>query len=189
MTGPLRHFEQACDETALLLPTVRAMGESIEAIAALMVAAWDGDGKILMAGNGGSAADAIHFNEELVVRYKRDRRPLASVSLLDGASLTCVGNDYGFDRVFSRQVDALGQAGDVFVGFTTSGNSENIRLALEAAQKAGLKTVGFLGKDGGKCLPLCDAALVVPSNATARIQEMHQLAYHALCEYFDEWAE
>lgn len=188
MTPPARAFELACDETSQLLPKARALASVVNSIAATMVACWDGGGKILIAGNGGSAADAIHFSEELVVRYKRNRRPLASIALLDSAAITCAGNDFGFDTIFSRQVEGLGRPGDVFIGFSTSGNSENIRRAFEVARAAGLKTIGFFGKDGGCCRGLCNVALVIPSESTARIQEMHQLAYHALCEYFDDWA-
>jgi len=188
MMLPSRALELACDETVELLPKVRAMGPTVTQIAEAMIACFEGGGKILMAGNGGSAADALHFSEELTVRYKRDRRPLASIALMDPTAITCAGNDMGYNAIFSRQVEALGRAGDVFVGFTTSGNSDNMRLAFDAARKLGMKTIGFLGKTGGACRECCDIPLVIPSSETARIQEMHQLIYHALCEYFDAWA-
>jgi len=108
------------------------------------------------------------------------------MSLLDTAAVTCAGNDFGFEQVFSRQIEAFGNPGDVFIGFTTSGNSPNMLLAFEAARKQGLVTAGFLGKDGGKAKALCDIAIVVPSPITARVQEGHKLLYHSLCEWVDQ---
>jgi D-sedoheptulose 7-phosphate isomerase len=157
--------------------------QALERICALVVECLDMGGKILTLGNGGSAADAVHLSEELIGRYRDDRPPLAAVSLVaDAPALTCIANDYGFERIFERQVEALCRPGDVIVAFSTSGNSENVVLALEAARACGGRTVGLLGRDGGKCLALCDAALVVPSSHTARIQEVHGLALHVICE-------
>lgn len=182
------YLSESIDQTAALLAGVHAMGPAVNQLAMLLITAWDGGGKILFAGNGGSAADAMHFAEEFVVRYRRDRKALAAIALLDTTVVTCAGNDLGYDQIFSRQVEALGRPGDVFVGLTTSGNSRNIALAFEAAKRMGLKTVGFLGKDGGRCKALCDLPLVVPSPVTARVQEMHKLIFHSLCEYVDAWA-
>ncbi|MDB5324756.1 MAG: gmhA [Phycisphaerales bacterium] len=182
------YLSESIDQTAALLAGIRAMGPAVDQLAAMLTTAWGGGGKILFAGNGGSAADAMHFAEEFVVRYRRDRKALAAIALLDTTVVTCAGNDLGYGQIFSRQVEALGRPGDVFVGLTTSGNSQNIALAFEAAKRNGLKTVGFLGKDGGKCKTLCDLPLVVPSPVTARVQEMHKLIFHSLCEYVDAWA-
>jgi D-sedoheptulose 7-phosphate isomerase len=142
--------------------------------------------RILVCGNGGSAADAQHFAAELSGRYVKERRALAGIALsVDTSALTAIGNDYGFDQVFSRQVEALGRPGDLLVGISTSGNSPNIIRAVEAAKELGLRTLGLLGRDGGKLKELCDDALVVPSPVTARIQEIHLMAYHFWCEAID----
>jgi len=142
--------------------------------------------RILVCGNGGSAADAQHFAAELSGRYVKERRALAGIALtVDTSALTAIGNDYGFDRVFSRQVEALGRPGDLLVGISTSGNSPNIILAVEAARGLGMRTLGLLGRDGGKLKDLVDDALVVPSAVTARIQEIHLMTYHFWCEAID----
>lgn len=143
-------------------------------------------GRILVAGNGGSAADAQHLAAELSGRYLKERKALAGIALTtDTSALTAIGNDYGFDVVFSRQVEALGRPGDLFIGISTSGNSPNIIKAVESAKELGLKTLGLLGRDGGKLKGLVDDALIVPSTVTARIQEVHQMIYHFWCEAID----
>jgi len=143
--------------------------------------------KILVCGNGGSAADAQHFAAELTGRYVRERRALAAIALTtDTSSLTALGNDYSFDRIFARQVEALGRPGDLLVGISTSGNSANVIAAVESAHALGLRTVGLLGKDGGRLKALVDDPLVVPSTVTARIQEVHLMVYHFWCEVLDE---
>lgn len=142
--------------------------------------------KLLMCGNGGSAADAQHFAGELVGRFKKERRPIAAIALTcDSSVVTCVGNDFGFDQVFARQVEALGQSGDIFLAITTSGNSRNVELALHQAKKSGLFTIGFLGNDGGSVRNLCDLSIVVNSMNTARIQEAHIFLIHSICENLD----
>ena len=142
--------------------------------------------RILVAGNGGSAADAQHLAAELSGRYLKERRALAGIALTtDTSALTAIGNDYGFDFVFSRQVEALGRPGDLFIGISTSGNSPNVIKAVESAKELGLKTLGLLGRDGGKLKGLVDDALIVPSSVTARIQEVHQMVYHFWCEALD----
>jgi len=142
--------------------------------------------KVLVCGNGGSAADAQHFAAELAGRYVKERRALAGIALtVDTSALTAIGNDYGFDHVFSRQVEALGRPGDILVGISTSGNSPNVILAVEAAKALGMRTLGLLGRDGGKLKDLVDDALVVPSKVTARIQEVHLMTYHFWCEAID----
>lgn len=140
-------------------------------------------GKILFFGNGGSAADAQHLATELTVRYITDRKPIAAIALsTDTSALTAIGNDYGFEHLFSRQIEAIGRPGDVAIGITTSGNSTNVIGGLQKARDMGMKTVAFTGKDGGQ-LPIFnpDVTLLVPSNTTARIQEMHITLGQMLC--------
>jgi D-sedoheptulose 7-phosphate isomerase len=142
--------------------------------------------KILVCGNGGSAADAQHLAAELSGRYVKERKALAGIALTtDTSALTAIANDYGYDLVFSRQVEALGRPGDVLIGISTSGNSANVIKAVESAKALGMHTIGLLGKDGGKLKALMDEALVVPSPVTARIQEVHQMVYHFWCECLD----
>lgn len=141
-------------------------------------------GKLLLCGNGGSAADAQHIAGEFVNRFHlEDRRGLPAIALsTDGGVLTCIANDTGFDRVFARQIEALGARGDVCLLISTSGTSPNIVAAAEQSRAQGLKTIGLLGRDGGRVRSLCDAALVVPSHDTQRIQETHNLIGHIICE-------
>ena len=157
--------------------------EKIEEIALLMATVLQGGGTIFWCGNGGSAADSQHFAAELVGRFNRDRPALRSVALTtDSSTLTCVANDFSFEDIFSRQIQALGRRGDLLVGISTSGNSPNVLRAFEAGKTGGLHSVGLLGKSGGKARALVDHALVVPSDSTARIQEMHVLVGHCLCD-------
>lgn len=143
--------------------------------------------KILFCGNGGSAADAQHLATELTIRYKNDRDAIAAIALTtDTSALTAAGNDLGFENIFARQVEALGQGGDVLIGISTSGKSENVLRALTVAKNKGLKTVGLSGKDGGKMQGQCDVLLVVPSDTTARIQEMHITLGQMLCGALEE---
>ncbi len=138
-------------------------------------------------GNGGSASDSQHLAAELVGRYREERQPLRSTALnTDTSVLTCIGNDFGFDEVFSRQVKALGRPGDVLVVISTSGNSPNILSAIEAAGSLEMATVGLLGRDGGLAMSMVDEAIVIPSDSTARIQECHILIGHILCELIEE---
>lgn len=143
--------------------------------------------KVLLAGNGGSAADAQHFAGEIVGRFLMERNAIPALSLcVDPSVMTCIGNDYGYEEVFARQVQGLGKEGDAFIGISTSGNSENIIRAITEARKKNMFVVGFLGKDGGKIKDLCDVALVVPSNSTPRIQEIHTFTVHLLCEMIEK---
>lgn len=170
----------AFEEANLTLPSV------IVKIAQILNECLKNGGKILICGNGGSAADAQHFAAELSGRYKKERDGLAAVALTtDTSALTAIGNDYGFEFVFSRQVDALGVSGDVLIGISTSGQSENVLKAFKAAKKKGLVCVGFSGKKGGKMNEICDVNLVVPSSDTPRIQEMHILSIHSVCQLID----
>src|SRR5215471_519574 len=142
--------------------------------------------KLLVCGNGGSAADASHFATELVVRFAKDRRALSAICLTsDSGILTAAGNDYGFDEVFARQVAAFGVPGDVLICLTTSGTSRNVIRALEEAKARKLKTIAFLGRDGGSSTGIADSDLLVKSDSTARIQEAHQVLLHVLCEIIE----
>jgi D-sedoheptulose 7-phosphate isomerase len=139
--------------------------------------------KILIFGNGGSAADAQHIAAELTGRYKKERRGLPAIALTtDTSALTAIGNDYGYSRIFDRQVEALANTGDLLIGISTSGNSENVLHALKLGRELGCKTIGFSGRDGGAMNDVCDINLIVPSNDTPRIQEMHILIGHILCQ-------
>ena len=142
--------------------------------------------KILICGNGGSAADAQHFAAELVGRFVTERRGLPAIALTtDTSIITSIGNDYSYDVIFSRQVEALGNEGDMLIGISTSGNSKNVLEAVTLAKTKGMKTVGMLGKDGGELVKQCDEALVVTCNTTARVQEVQELTYHIICEIID----
>jgi D-sedoheptulose 7-phosphate isomerase len=159
------------------------LAQVIEEIAARTAQSLRDGGKMLLAGNGGSAADAQHIAAELLSRFKRDRNPLPAIALTtDTSVLTAIGNDYGYEFVFERQVNGLGRKGDVFVGITTSGRSPNILTALKAARANGLVNIGFTGTGGAAALrPFCDVLLVAPSDETAVIQQIHITAAHAIC--------
>lgn len=143
---------------------------------------FESGGKVLIAGNGGSLADAMHFAEEWTGRFRRERRPLPAMVLNDPTHLTCVGNDYGFDFVFSRMVEAFAKPEDIVILLSTSGNSPNLIYAAEAAKKAGARLVGFLGRGGGKLGPMCDQVVMAPGETSDRIQEIHMLSLHILIE-------
>ena len=165
---------------------INTMEEKLEAASALAVETLKNGNKILLCGNGGSAADAQHIAAELTGRYKTERRGLPGIALTtDTSALTAIGNDYGYDRVFDRQVEALAQKGDLLIGISTSGNSKNVLNALKTAREMGCKTLGLTGRDGGEMNILCDVNLVVPSNDTPRIQEMHILFAHTICQIID----
>lgn len=158
---------------------IRASGDA-------MTRALRAGGKILTAGNGGSAADAMHLAEELVGRYKGNRRALAAVALnSDATALTCIANDFSFDEIYSRQVEALGRKGDVLVVFSTSGNSPNVLNALAAARKCGMVTVAMLGKSGGKAAGRADHEIIIASQDGARVQEAHTLILHLWLELIE----
>jgi D-sedoheptulose 7-phosphate isomerase len=143
--------------------------------------------KILIFGNGGSAADAQHIAAEFTGRYKTERRGLPAIALTtDTSALSAIGNDYGYDRVFDRQVEALANSGDMLLGISTSGNSKNVINALRLGKQMGCKTAGFSGRDGGGMSDVCDVNLIVPSDNTPRIQEMHILFGHTMCQIIDE---
>ncbi len=159
----------------------------IEEVAQKCVALYRGDKKTILAGNGGSAADAQHIAAELVGRYGFDRPSIPSLALTtDTSNLTAIGNDYGYDQVFSRQLEGMGQEGDIFIGISTSGNSINILKAFESAKKKGIFTVALTGRDGGEMAKLADIALIVPSDSTPRIQESHILIGHIICDIIEK---
>ena len=169
-----------------LLPKVEALAPQLQRTGDAMLAAWGRGGKVMVAGNGGSAADAMHLAEELCVRFVKNRRALAAIALCDPTVITCAANDFGYDEVFARQVEALGNEGDVLVVLSTSGNSASILRAIERAKSRKLVTVSFLGKDGGRARGTCDIEMIVPAQAPHRIQEGHKLLYHTLCEWVDD---
>jgi len=154
---------------------------------AMLVETFSRGGKLLVMGNGGSAADAQHFAAEIVGRFKMERRGLPAIALsTDTSILTAVGNDYGFDDVFSRQIEALSSSGDLAIGISTSGNSPNVLKALKLAREKGCRTIGLLGKDGGTIKDVCDLALIVPTNDTPRIQEGHITIIHIVCDLLEK---
>lgn len=167
--------------------TYKSISESLIDAANMCINCLKSGGKILLFGNGGSAGDAQHIAAELVGRYKNERKALPALALTtDTSALTCIGNDYGYDKVFSRQIEALALKGDVVIGISTGGTSINVIRALKAAKNIGCNTIGFSGRGGGKFNSLCDTNLVVKAEETARIQEMHILIGHIICQLIDE---
>ena len=179
------HSERALTEHVELAGRVRELLPEAERVAATLIRTYERGGRVYTFGNGGSSADAAHFAEELVGRYKRERRPLAAQSLsIDASALTCIANDYSYDEVFERQVRGFVREGDVVIGFSTSGRSPNVVRGLAAALELGATTVLFTGANGG----VAELVLAVPSESTARIQEMHVLLLHLILEEVDRWA-
>lgn len=179
----LDNLEQHAD----VMRRLPALDADVERVGALLAAVLQAGNKLLVCGNGGSAADAQHLASELTGRFIKDRRPLAAIALsTDSSALTCIGNDYGFDDVFARQVQGLARPGDCFIGISTSGRSPNVLKAAAAAREAGAKVVGLLGRDGGPLLAESDLAIVAPSDVTARIQEVHILVIHTLCGLIED---
>lgn len=187
MSGP-EHVRRALDELAALAARVAAEHADVaSAIADRYAAALRAGGTLFFAGNGGSAADAQHIATEYVVRFRSNRAPLRAMALTtDTSVLTACANDMGFDAVFARQIEAHGRPGDVLVLHSTSGDSPNVVRAAQSARARGMTVVAFLGRDGGRVKALADVALVVPSEHTARIQELHLALEHAICEMVEE---
>jgi D-sedoheptulose 7-phosphate isomerase len=180
-------IEEHFNEHRATLDSVVDLSVSIEKVANLLIRCLKNDGTIFWCGNGGSASDSQHLAGELVGRFSGDRRPLKSIALTaDSAVMTCIVNDYGYEHIFSRQVEALGSEGDVLVGITTSGNSENVLHAFIAAEQKSMETIGLLGKGGGKAASSVNQSIIVPSKSTARVQEMHILIGHILCDLIEQ---
>lgn len=172
----IEELQETLQRTSALIPTVTAF-------ATALFDAFTAGNKLLTCGNGGSSAEAGHFAEEFTGRFWRERRSLPGVCMsIDGMTLTCIGNDYGFDEVFARQVQGYGRPGDVLAAFSSSGNSENVIRALKAARDQGLITASFCGKGGGRSLGMADYELIVPSDSTMRVQETHLFLLHMVCE-------
>ena len=178
-----KHIQEHND----VLDSILQLDESIEKVANIFLSCLERGGTIFWCGNGGSASDSQHLAGELVGRFVDERKPLKSIALTaDSAVMTCIVNDYGYEHIFSRQIEALGVKGDVLVGISTSGNSENVIHAFEIAKQHGITTIGLLGKGGGKCASVSNQSIIVPSQSTARIQEMHILIGHILCDLIEE---
>jgi D-sedoheptulose 7-phosphate isomerase len=186
----INRIQEHFDEAAQLLEAVKSDGvlmQRIEEGGQGMIEALAHKGKIISCGNGGSMSDAMHFAEELSGRYRENRPGLAAISCSDPSHLTCVGNDYGFEHVFSRFVEALGQPGDVLLAISTSGNSQNVILAAKAAKSAGMKVVGLTGRGGGDLAPLCDVVVSIPWEGYAdRVQELHIKVIHAWIDQIEQ---
>ena len=187
---PVPSFIDSIAELRAVLQATEALAPQVESASHAILESLKNGGKLLTCGNGGSAADAMHLAEELVGRYHKDRRALPAICLnADPTAITCICNDYGYEKVFSRGIEALGKGGDVLVGFTTSGNSANVLAAFAAAKSMGITTVLLAGRDGGKARGSCDHEIIVPSDSTSRIQEIHTLVLHQWLESIDavEW--
>jgi phosphoheptose isomerase len=176
-------FEKAVDDAVASLGQIRQLEPALLQAADLVRSCLVGGHKLLVCGNGGSAADGADFATEYTCRFIRDRKAYPAINLAAcGSLLTAVGNDYGYEQSFSRQVEAFGKSGDVLVAISTSGNSPNILLALARARELGLRSVALLGKDGGKAKGLADVELIISSRVTARVQEGHKFLLHSICE-------
>jgi D-sedoheptulose 7-phosphate isomerase len=187
MQSLIRNSIQATKATIELALADAQLIASVEAAGLRCIEALKAGKKILLAGNGGSAADSQHIAAELVSRLNYDRPGLSAIALTtDTSALTAIGNDYGYDRVFARQLESIGQAGDVFIAISTSGNSSNILAALEAAGSKGIATIGLTGKSGGKMAGMCDITLKMPSSCTPNIQECHIMFGHIICQMIED---
>lgn len=188
MSDGLERLRLQLDEHAALVQAMEGLLPKVERVARAVCDAFGAGHRLYTMGNGGSAADALHLAEELLGRFRRDRRPLPAGSFVaDPTGLTCISNDYGWENVFARQAEGLVRKGDIVVGISTSGNSENVVRAMLMARQLGAVTIALTGATGGKLAGLADHLLNVPSTATARIQEMHILMIHLVCERIDDW--
>ncbi|MEX0654388.1 MAG: SIS domain-containing protein [Phycisphaeraceae bacterium] len=179
-------LDRNLEELSQLLPKMTGLDAPLLRLGQAMLACWQRRGKVLIAGNGGSAADAMHFAEELVVRFKKNRQALAALALCDPTTITCAGNDFSFDHVFARQVEALGNASDMLIVMTTSGNSENLIRAVTRAKEQDMITAVLTGESGGRLHGMCDIELMIPTDVTHHVQEGHKILYHTLCQWIDE---
>ena len=187
MQSRIKHMFQASIETKQQALTV--LPAAIENASLMMVSSLLNEGKLLACGNGGSAGDAQHFSSEMLNRFERERPSLPAIALTtDSSTITSIANDYSYEEVFSKQIRALGQEGDVLLAISTSGNSANVVLAIHAAHDRNMHVVALTGRDGGQIAPLLlpdDVEIRVPSNVTARVQEVHLLVIHSLCDLID----
>jgi len=183
-----RHaIEAICDEHLRVATAVRSLAPDVNRVVDIIARSMAAGGALLVCGNGGSAADAQHIAAELTGRVFRDRKPLRALARhANTSSLTAIGNDYGYDEVFAREVGAHGRGGDVLLAISTSGNSRNVVRAIEAAREKQMSVIGLTGEHGGKMRGLCDVCLCVPSSSTPRIQECHILIGHAICELLEQ---
>mgnify|MGYP000282823565 FL=1 len=187
MINYIKNQIQASIDTKQNILKDEALMQTIAQVGRECVDLYKNGKKTLLAGNGGSAADAQHIAAELVGRYGFDRPSIPSIALTtDTSNLTAIGNDYGYDKVFSRQMEGMGSEGDLFIGISTSGNSVNIVNAITAAKEKGVKTVALVGRDGGEMARIADYAIIVPSNDTPRIQESHILIGHMICDIIEK---
>ncbi len=180
-----RYLKQSYSDAAAAIQTVLEDPETVEktaAVAEKIVNIFQNNGKVLICGNGGSACDAMHFAEEFTGRYRKNRKALPVISLTDASHITCVGNDFGFDSIFSRGVEAYGQPHDMLIGLSTSGNSANIMKAVEVAKNQEMATVTLLGKDGGILKNKADIEWIVPASTSDRVQEVHMTILHIIIE-------
>lgn len=183
----LTHFQTSLAEAEETFASLRALEEPLAEAAGIVLSALTSGHKLLFCGNGGSAADAAHIATEFTCRFKEDQRPYPALALnADGGLLTAIGNDYAFQEIFCRQVQAFGQEGDVLIALTTSGKSRNVLSALEEARRRKMHTICFLGKGGGFTAGAADVELVVTGQVTARIQEAHKFLLHVLCEIVEK---
>lgn len=176
------NFSKQLDQNISVFSNLKTIEESVVSASGLINNAIKSGGKLMLCGNGGSAADSQHIAAELVGRFIKDRRPLPAIALsTDTSAITCISNDYGYEYIFSRQVESLGNEADVLLAISTSGNSNNIVEAIKTAKQKKLKVIGLLGKDGGVIKEMCDIPIIVPSDVTARIQEVHIFLGHFFC--------
>jgi len=184
MIGELNEYVKAVKE---LLPKIEGLNSQVNNVAEKISSCLKNGGKVLVCGNGGSAADAQHIAGELVGRFLKERPAYHCIALTtDTSVLTAIGNDYGYDSVFSRQVEGLGKTGDVLIAISTSGNSMNVIKAVEMAKEKGIIVIGLLGRDGGKLKTMCDVSIVVQHEMTPVIQIMHSMIYHSFCHQVEE---
>ena len=186
-SGSLSQFQASHKEALETFEAIRSLEEPLAKAAKVVLDALTSGRKLLFCGNGGSAADSAHIATEFTCRFKEDRRPYPAIAFnVDGGLLTAIGNDYAFQDIFARQVQAYGQPGDVLIALTTSGKSRNVLSAIEAARRRKVRTIAFLGKGGGFTAGAAEIELVVPGTVTARIQEAHKFLLHVLCEIVEK---
>ena len=187
MANPTTPFQETIAASLAAIESLSALEPGMIQATQRVVRCLKSGHKVLICGNGGSASDAAHLATEFVVRYLHDRRPYPAIALTEsGSTLTAAGNDYGFDQLFARQVEALGQPGDVLIVFSTSGKSANILRALEQASSMGVDSIAFLGRDGGPAKGMATLELIVANESTARVQEAHAVMIHALCQTVEQ---